>query len=302
VTEYDSQTFYDGLVAHGLIVPVRVQGAFGRGAVFEDVLERFNALVTTISKDDGAELYTFPPVIDRTIIERTDYLDSFPQLAGTVFSFFGKEKQARELSERVHAKQPWGDMQGMTEVCLNPAACYPVYPVIAGELPAKGRTITMTNWVYRHEPSPEPTRMQSFRVREFVRAGNPDAVVEWRNTWLQRGIELLQSLGLPAKSDVAADPFFGRAGKMLAESQKQQQLKFEVLVPVISLEKPTAVCSFNYHQDHFGHVFGIHTPGGSDAHTACLGFGLERVVMALFKTHGFQPREWPEAVRRRLWS
>src|SRR5438105_4517109 len=99
---YDTQRFYEGLVQHGLIVPVAVQGAFGRGAVFEDVLERFNGLITQISKDDGAELYTFPPVIDRTIIEKTDYLDSFPHLAGTVFSFFGKERQAKELSERVH--------------------------------------------------------------------------------------------------------------------------------------------------------------------------------------------------------
>ena len=120
--------------------------------------------------------------------------------------------------------------------------------------------------------------------------------------WLQRGLELLTSLGLPAKSDVAADPFFGRGGKMLADGQKEQKLKFEVLVPVISLEKPDgACCSFNYHQDHFGHVFGIKTADGQVAHTACLGFGLERVVMALFKTHGFDPRQWPAPVRARLW-
>jgi seryl-tRNA synthetase len=298
---YDLQSFYDGLVKHGLIVPVRVQGAFGRGAVFEDVLERFNGLVTQLSAGDGAEVYTFPPVIDRTIIEKTDYLDSFPNLAGTVFSFFGKERQALELSKKVHAGEPWGDTQGITDVCLNPAACYPVYPVIAGTLPDGGRLITMTNWVYRHEPSPEPTRMQSFRVREFVRAGSPDNAVEWRDMWLNRGVELLRGLGLPAEPDVAADPFFGRQGKMLADGQKAQKLKFEVLVPVISAEKPTAVCSFNYHQDHFGSVFGIKQPSGEVAHTACLGFGLERVVMALFRHHGFEPSKWPAAVRARLW-
>jgi seryl-tRNA synthetase len=74
-----------------------------------------------------------------------------------------------------------------------------------------------------------------------------------------------------------------------------------VLVPVISLENPTAVCSFNYHQDHFGHVFDIKTADGQTAHTACLGFGLERVVMALFKTHGFVTEKWPAPVRARLW-
>jgi seryl-tRNA synthetase len=301
IVEYSVEGFYNGLVEHGLIVPTRVPGSFGRGAVFEDVLERLNGLITQLSKDDRAELYTFPPVIDRTIIERTAYLDSFPHLAGTVFSFFGKDREARALAAKVNAGEPWADTQGMTEVCLNPAACYPIYPVIAGTMPEGGRLITMTNWVYRHEPSLEPTRMQSFRVREFVRAGSPAAVVEWRDMWLQRGLELLESLGLPARSDVAADPFFGRAGAMLGDSQKAQKLKFEVLVPVISEEKPTALCSFNYHQDHFGKVFEILEASGEAAHTACLGFGLERVVMGLFRHHGFLPEKWPQKVRARLW-
>jgi seryl-tRNA synthetase len=111
----------------------------------------------------------------------------------------------------------------------------------------------------------------------------------------------LTSLGLAARSDVAADPFFGRGGKMLAVNQKEQKLKFEVLVPVISAEDPTAVCSFNFHQEHFGSTFGIRTQDGNVANTACLGFGLERIVMALFKTHGFEPELWPLDVRRKLW-
>lgn len=300
-TEYDRDKFYEGLVRHGLIVPIGVQGAFGRGAVFEDVLERFNGLVTQLSRDDRAEVFTFPPVISRNVLEKVHYLDNFPHLCGAVYSFFGKELQARQLAERVNEGKPWGDMLGMTDVVLNPAACYPVYPSFTGTVPAEGRLVTMLNWVYRHEPSPEPTRMQSFRVREFVRVGTPDQVVEWRDMWLQRGLTLLQSLGLPAKSDVAADPFFGRGGKMLSVSQKEQRLKFEVLVPVISAEDPTAVCSFNFHQEHFGSTFAIRTQDGNVANTACLGFGLERIVMALFKTHGFDPGAWPKEVRARLW-
>ncbi|HET9932841.1 MAG TPA: amino acid--[acyl-carrier-protein] ligase [Polyangiaceae bacterium] len=298
---YDSKSFYDGLVQNRLIVPAGIQGAFGRSAVFEDVLEHVDQLITQLSSQDGAERFTYPPVIDRRILEKVDYLDSFPQLAGCVHSFFGNERDARALSSAIHAGEPWGQLMGQTDVVLNPAACYPVYPAMTGTLPQNGRLITMTNWVYRHEPSPEPTRMQSFRVREFVRAGQPSDVVAWRDQWLERGLEMLKSLGLPARSDVASDPFFGRAGKMLMEGQKAQRLKFEVLVPVISLENPTAVCSFNYHQDHFGQVFGIQSTNGEVAHTACLGFGLERVVMALFRTHGFDPQRWPKEVRDRLW-
>jgi seryl-tRNA synthetase len=113
---------------------------------------------------------------------------------------------------------------------------------------------------------------------------------------------MLTSLGLPARSDVASDPFFGRGGKILATNQKEQKLKFEILVPVISRSDPTAVCSFNFHQDHFGSTFDIRTPDGEVANTACLGFGLERVTMALFRTHGFDPKSWPQPVRARLWK
>jgi seryl-tRNA synthetase len=299
--DFDPQRFYSGLVEHGLIVPVGVAGAFGRGAVFEDVLERFNALVTQSARADRAEVYTFPPIISRKVLEKVNYLDSFPHLCGAVYSFFGREADAKRLSDRVHQGEPWGDLLGITDVVLNPAACYPVYPSFTGTVPAAGRTVTMLNWVYRHEPSPEPTRMQSFRVREFVRVGTPDQVVEWRDQWLQRGLDLLLSLGLPARADVAADPFFGRGGKMLAVSQKEQRLKFEVLIPVISEENPTAVCSFNFHQEHFGSTFDIRTGDGQVANTACLGFGLERIVMALFKTHGFDVSAWPQEVRGRLW-
>lgn len=298
---YDAQSFHDALVAHGLIVPVGVPGAFGRGGVFEDVLTRFDALVGRVGADEPAESMTFPPVISRRVLEKVHYLDSFPHLCGAVHSFFGDALQALALAERASSGGAWGELLGPTEVVMNPAACYPLYPSLAGELPAAGRLVTMMNWVFRHEPSPEPTRMQSFRVREYVRAGTPGQVLQWRDQWLQRGVELLRSLGLQAQPDIASDPFFGRKGKMLATSQREQKLKFEVLVPVISAEAPTALCSFNYHQDRFGADFGIRSADGQVAHTACLGFGLERVAMALFRAHGFEPARWPAEVRQRLW-
>jgi hypothetical protein len=99
-TTYDIESFYQGLVDHGLIVPTGVLGAFGRGRVFEDVLERFNAQVSKISHDDGAEVYTFPPVIDRRILEKVNYLESFPHLCGSVHSFFGNAIQALAVAEK----------------------------------------------------------------------------------------------------------------------------------------------------------------------------------------------------------
>lgn len=298
---YDVQTFYDDLVKHGLIIPVGVQGAFGRNKVFESIVEGFNGLVSRISEKDGAEQMSFPPIINREIIERVHYLESFPHLCGAIHSFFGNELESKKLVEVADEGGDWGSMLKMTQVAMSPAACYPVYPTVTGVVPADGRLITIMNWVFRHEPSPEPTRMQSFRMREMIRVGTADQVVEWRDQWLERGITLLRSLGLRAQSDVANDPFFGRGGKVLGRSQREQRLKFEVLVPVISAENPTAICSFNFHQEHFGSTFDIRTQDGQIANTACLGFGLERVAMALLKEHGFDPGKWPSEVQKLLW-
>jgi seryl-tRNA synthetase len=298
---YDAREFHAGLVRHGLIIPAGVPGIFGRGAIFEDVLERFDSLVAEAAKDDGATACTFPPVIARQVLEKVHYLDSFPHLCGAVYSFLGKDSQAQELSRRRHAGERWDELLGLTEVVLNPAACYPLYPTLTGTVPDGGRLVTMRNWVFRHEPSAEPTRMQSFRVREFVRIGRPEEVLAWRDMWLQRGLTLLASLGLPAAAEVASDPFFGRSGRMRARSQMEQRLKFEVVIPVVSAAHPTAVCSFNFHQEHFGSTFDIRTSDGQVANSACLGFGLERIVMALFKTHGFDPGGWPREVKTRLW-
>jgi seryl-tRNA synthetase len=87
---------------------------------------------------------------------------------------------------------------------------------------------------------------------------------------------------------------------MLKANQRDQTLKFELLVPICSQDKPTACCSFNYHQDHFGHLFGIELAAGGVAHTACVGFGLERIALALFHTHGLDLGGWPDAPRRIL--
>ena len=77
-----------------------------------------------------------------------------------------------------------------------------------------------------------------------------------------RAGELANQLCLPYRIDKASDPFFGRTGKLLALSQVEQSLKYELLIPVYSAERPTACMSFNYHQDHFGETWEIR---GKDA-------------------------------------
>src|SRR5262249_49209896 len=120
--------FVARLVEHGLLIPTGVPGVFGRGRPFEAFIERFEALVTDISKDDGAHYLRFPPVIPRKDFERSEFLKSFPHLAGSVWSFEGDHKAHTRMLERIAAGEAWGEFQKMTDVVLAPAACYPVYP------------------------------------------------------------------------------------------------------------------------------------------------------------------------------
>jgi hypothetical protein len=58
--------------------------------------------------------------------------------------------------------------------------------------------------------------------------------------------------------------------------------------------------SSNCHRDHFAVPFGIETADGAVAHSACVGFGIERVALALLRRHGLDPARWPAPVRDRL--
>jgi seryl-tRNA synthetase len=297
----DEGTFLDELMSSGLLLPTGVPGVYGRSGAFEDVVLAFDALITQETRPDGAEVVRFPPVLPREHLETTGYLSSFPHLAGSVTSFSGSEADALELGERAARHEDWSGLQTPTAVALVPAACYPVYPWVAasGPLPEEGRLVDICCYCFRHEPSDDPARMQSFRQREQVRIGAAPVVAHWHAAWVERGGELLASVGLVTEVVPANDPFFGRTGRMLAASQREQGLKLE-RTHSLAGEQPTAIMSVNYHQDHFGVDFGISTAAGDVAHTACFGFGLERIALALFRTHGVEVREWPGEIRRRL--
>jgi seryl-tRNA synthetase len=296
--------FLDELFARGLLIASGVPGLYGRSATFDAIARRFDALVSEAAAVDRPQAMSFPPLLPRRQLESSGYLSSFPHLAGSVFAFAGDEDDAAEQAQRASRHEDWSEFQEMTELALVPAACYPVYPAVAagGPLSDGGLTVdTGSTWVFRHEPSADPARLQAFHQREIVRLGAPSDVLAWRDSWCDRGMALLSSLGLAARLDRASDPFFGRGGRMLAANQRSQELKFEILVQITG-EEPTAVVSFNYHQDHFALTYGLKLADGGVAHTACLGFGQERVVLALLHTHGCDPTSWPGAVREVMWQ
>ncbi len=299
-TSDPAERYLHELLASGLLVDCGVPGIYGRSAVFEDVVTRFDAFATRVGAADGATCLRFPPVLSRAAFEKSGYLKNMPQLAGMVQSFTGAQSDHVALIHDLETGADYRPRLGMTDVVLTPAACYPLYPTQTGELTPGGRLFDIYSYCFRHEPSLDPARMQSFRMREYVKLGAADDVRAFRTRWLERGQEMLAALELDAHVALANDPFFGRTGRMLAANQREQELKYELVIPITSSEQPTAVMSFNYHQDLFGKLYAIHLDGEA-AHTSCVGFGMERIALALFKQHGFDPELWPTAVKEKLW-
>ncbi len=301
----DMQTsFLDRLFDSGLLIETGVDGLYGRSGTFEDVIAAFERLIDRFGGADGAEAIRFPPGMNRAYFEKSGYMKSFPQLAGTVHSFCGCELDHVSLIKAMDEGQDWTAEQKATDIVLTPAACYPLYPTIAkrGRLKQKGGLYDLQSYCFRHEPSNDPARQQLFRMREYVCMGTQEDVTDFRQLWMDRGTKMMAEVELPVEIDVANDPFFGRAGKMMVNNQRDQNLKFELLIPITSVAKPTACMSFNYHQDSFGVKWGLELHDGSVAHTACVGFGLERIALALFHHHGLDPKLWPATVRKALWG
>jgi seryl-tRNA synthetase len=288
-------------LARILFRPSGVDGVFGRTGEYESVVEALNALITR-HRPESAEVFRFPPVMSRASLERQGYLKSFPHLVGAVCCLKGSEQEITRAAGKHETGGDWTEDLVPSDLVLSPAACYPVYPIAAarGTVPDDGHVFDVASDCFRHEPSRSPDRLQSFRMREYVRVGTPEQIKSFRDSWIEHARAIARSLALPHSVDVANDPFFGRVGALMAATQRGEALKFELLVPVRSKDKPTACMSFNYHRDYFGAVWGLCNARGEVLHTGCVAFGMDRLAVALFAVHGAKVKDWPAPVRNVL--
>jgi seryl-tRNA synthetase len=285
-----------------LFAPTGSDGVQARTALFERIIESLDAFITQRRESD-TEVLRFPPVMSRGHVEKAGYLHSFPHLLGCVCGLQGDEAETHAALARFNAGVDWTDGLTATEFVLTPAACYPLYPLAAarGAVPTGASKFDVASYCFRRESSHEIDRLQAFRMREFVCMGSPQQALDFRTRWLERSRGMADDLALShCRIAPASDPFFGRAAPLIAQSQIDQSLKFELLIPVRSVEQPTACMSFNCHRDHFSATWGLRTQTGEVAHTACVAFGMDRLALALFANHGLDLARWPQRARQSL--
>jgi seryl-tRNA synthetase len=292
--------FRDELFASRILIDGGVDGLYQRSGAFERIVRGVEALASRSAGGEGGEQRFLPPIIARTAFDQTDYVRSFPDLLGVIEVFRGGDREHRELLRAADDGQDWTHFLGPAEVVMSSASCHSLYSTLDKRVPENGVRYEVTGICFRHEPSVDPVRMQSFRMQEFVYVGDPPSALAHREMWIDRAVGLLAGLGLDIEVEPANDPFFGRAGQMLAANQEAAALKFELTSPVSSTGVRTAIASGNYHETHFGDAFALRTADGQVSHSACFAFGLDRIALALIRRHGTTLVDWPTDVASAL--
>ena len=311
-TRLDPSTPYADLLARlisgGVLSPAGAKGVYDRRGAYTEVIEAVARLITRTSLDaldlaaNGTyEVHRFGPILPMPVYERTDYVDSFPQLTGMISVFNGGNREHNQIIQARAHGEPWVQHFEPGDAMMVSAACHPVYEQLPKDIPAEGITADVEGWCFRHEPSDDPLRQQTFRMKELVYVGTREGAAEFRAGWIPRVLDMLRSLELPVSTVSANDPFFGRVGTLLANGQLDKDLKTEFVVSLYGPDnEATAISSCNNAEDHFGVKFGLTNSDGEPAHTACTAFGLDRITLALFAVHGIDVTAWPPATRRQL--
>jgi seryl-tRNA synthetase len=217
-----------------------------------------------VQRGGGVTEMQCPALIDRDLLKRADYFESFPHCATRI--------ESMEHS-----------------VLLAPAVCYHCFGRLADRRLDAPAAITCAGKCYRHENGAKGMigRLWEFTMREFVFVATPEAVKLERRAWIERVRSFADLVGLEGKIEVATDPFFGNSGRGGKLLQQIKELKYEFRCAMPDGSK-LALASFNLHETFFTSRFGIAMAGAAEPHSACVAFGLERWMLAILGQRGIE--------------
>jgi len=250
----------------------------------------------------GAMEEEHPALLDPDVLLRSGYFSSFPHSVSFVshlvedFDSIEAFRAANAASDSLHV--PDASAMSSADAVLRPAVCLPVYRALEGtSLPADGLAITTAGRCFRYESGNMEgiQRLWDFSMRELVFVGSAHDIESQRTRIVDVLISLMEEWDLGFRLVSASDPFFATVRGTKALWQRTRDLKYEMLVDIGTGN--VAVGSINFAGTLFGDAFHIQTYDGEIATTACVGFGLERLVLALFSQHGFEPARWPHVMR-----
>jgi seryl-tRNA synthetase len=256
--------------------------------------QRIDEELRAVCALESADEWAMPPALPFATLEQSDYFASFPQWLtatahldradGVLESVAGAPRPAEAAA---------ASLRGMP-IALQPAVCYHVYAARARTTITESVVCTVcgTCWRAEEQGFAALERGWAFTMREIVCIGDAGDVAAFRARGFDAACDLAHRLGLRARLEQAADPFFAPSTRGRAVLQRVKALKHELMLP-IGDDRAIAAASFNDHAQFFGGAFDITLADGTAASSGCVAFGVERWLLAVLVEHGTDPRDWP---------
>jgi seryl-tRNA synthetase len=280
-------------------------GRYGLGPQLTRLVRALDTAMEAIASDMAAPPYQFPSLIAAEVLDRCRYLANFPaslNLVSHLREDLGLLQEfAKTAAWKDDALQYPASAAAPVDCLLSPSVCFHWYNWLRQSSLERPRSITALGKCFRYESSSLAglERLWDFTMREIIFVGPEPFVLERRQACVEAASRLLDDLGLEYEIATATDPFFVDTFAVQAAFQHGFELKFELLCPLPYSGKKLAVGSINYHRDFFGRTFSIDHQG-QPAHTGCIGFGLERLALAIAAQHGPAMPSWPAWIRERM--
>lgn len=290
------QRFFNADDFAGQVVRI-APGLFRFGASSSSILRFLDWMVLRdFAAPFGATEETYPNVIPIEKLSKTGHFSSFPEHLHFVTHLCEDLDILDSFASRAEggADQivPKASEFAGAELVHNPATCYHCYAAREGSPLDENTVVTAVTQCHRYESSNHQQfgRLMEFSLREVVFLGDPDFVRDQREEVLRRVQDWVERWQLFGQLVPANDPFFTNDFAPKAQQQRRLAMKYEYVAD-LGDETDIAVLSSNLHGPTFGKAFDI-KQNGRVVSTGCLGFGLERLAMALMVQHGPSPQTW----------
>lgn len=277
--------------------------AYGQGSIELNELgiklfKFFDESFMKMISDLNPIMKSFPTLLPCKTINDTNYLTSSPQYV----LFCSKVEESLdkiELLQDKYDRKEVDDCLNYPEVVLSPSACFPLYEKLRHKKIDGNKIYTMLQNVFRNEGRfnwTELTRLQDYYVREIVMIGDHDFILETRKEILDKTIKFMNDLKIQYSVQVAADPFVVPRMRKYKLIQKFNEVKYEVKLNI--MPNDTISCaSYNLHGTSFSGKFKFETNNIPVTESGCVGFGIERWIIAFLAQHGLDIDNWPIMVR-----
>jgi seryl-tRNA synthetase len=298
---------WTGLIERKWVTPVGQGHVILRGLASQ-LYSFIDAKVNAFARNFGAEREFYPATILCKTLDRIHHFTSFPEHIDFVAHLKGDLHVLNEFSGECREKG-WSPSlhegrMGENDFAICPSCCYHCYEGMENwELEAPGRCTTMAVACHRYEGANHRTmtRLRAFTQRDVVWVGHPRFVMEGRSKAEEMIVQWAREWELTGSFETANDMFFTQDYAVKASFQRQQQAKKELRLAIPSEKVSISVFSSNFHSMTFGKAFNI-SLGGRPATSACVGWGYERWVYAIFSQFGLDWQAWPAQLREEFAS